>query len=369
MSTDNVPETASTEAETADTAGSDTDTTARTVDTTDELRRTVHLPVASLDSVEEFVALAVRAEELGYDRVWLPETWGRNGVSILTRIASETKSIGIGASVLNVYSRSPTLLGQTAVTLQEISAGRMRMGIGPSGPAVVEGWHGVDFERPLRRTRETLDVIRSVMTGEEVDYDGDFYDLSGFRLRCAPPKTPPRVDAAGMGPKAVELCGRFADGWHAIVFTPDGLEDRMTDFRRGAELGGRSVDDLRSTLSLTCCALGDGDRARELTRRHTAFYIGGMGAYYRESMARQGYGDEADEIATAWASDDRDRALSVLDDAMLDDLTAAGTPARARNELAKFEAVDGLDVVAVSFPRKADLDEIESTLEALAPPR
>jgi len=329
--------------------------------------RDVHLPVAAQESVADHVEMGVDAEQRGYDTVWLPETWGRDAVTPLALLADRTDRVGLGSSILNVYSRSPALLGQTAATLQEVSGGRFRLGVGPSGPQVVENWHGVEFGSPLKRTREAVEVAKLVTGGERVDYDGRTVDLSGFRLRFDPPDPAPPVDAAGMGPKAVELCGRFADGWHAIVASPDGLRDRMADLRRGAELGGRDPDDLRVTLSLTCCALADGERARELARRHLAFYVGAMGTYYRDSMARQGYEALANEVADAWADGDRERAAGLLDDDVLDAFTAAGTPERAREELRKFAAVDGVDAVAVSFPRAADREQVDRTIAALAP--
>jgi len=329
--------------------------------------RTVHLPVAAQPSVDTLVDLSQQAEALGYERAWLPETWGRDAVTSLTSIAHGTEEIGIGPSILNVYARSPALMGQTAATLQEVSDGRLRLGIGPSGPAVIEGWHGVDFERPLRRTREYVDIIKRVLAGEELNYDGDIFNLAGFRLRSDPPDPAPPVDAAGMGPKAVELCGRFADGWHATVFTPDGLRDRLDDLRRGAELGDRDPDDVRVTLSLTCCALEDGERARELGLQHCAFYIGGMGTYYRDSLARQGYEEVANDVAAAWASGDRERANELLDEELIDDLAAVGTPEEAREQFEKFASIDGVDAVAVGFPRGATVDEARETLEALAP--
>ena len=332
-------------------------------------RKTLHLPVAAQPTVQSLVDFAVLGEECGYERAWLPETWGRDAVSVLTRMAEETEEIGIGPSILNVYSRSPTLLAQSATTLQEISDGRLRLGVGPSGPAVIEGWHGIEFDRPLRRTREYLEIARTVMSGETVDYDGEIFTLGGFRLRCDPPAEPVPIDAAGMGPKSVELAGRFADGWHGIVLTPDGLRTRLEDFRRGAELGDRDRENLRTTLSITACALEDGDRARGLAREHTAFYVGAMGTYYRESLARQGYEEEANGIATAWASGERERACSLVSESLLDDLGAVGTPERAREELRKFEEIDGLDAIAVGFPRGASPAEVESTIEALAPDR
>lgn len=328
---------------------------------------TLHLPVAAQPSVSTLVEYSQLAEDLGYHRVWLPETWGRDAVTTLTAIAENTQRIGIGPSILNVYSRSPALVGQTAATLQEVSGGRFRLGLGPSGPIVIQGWHGSAFDRPLRRTREYIEIVRKVLSGEELDYEGQIFNLAGFRLRCDPPETLPGIDVAGMGPKSVELAGRFADGWHALMFTPDGLAERMEDLRRGAELGDRSPDDLRVNLSLNCCALEDGERARELGREHAAFYIGAMGTFYRDALARQGYEDEANEIATAWTTGNRERALDVLDDEMLDDLSACGTPEHVREQVEKFAAVDGLDAISVGFPRGASPEEIESTIEALAP--
>ncbi|NGM70829.1 TIGR04024 family LLM class F420-dependent oxidoreductase [Natronolimnobius sp. AArcel1] len=329
--------------------------------------RSLHLPVAAQPHVDSLVDLAQVGERHGYDTAWLPETWGRDGVTVLTSIARETESIGLGPSVLNVYSRSPALLGQTATTLQEVADGRLRMGVAPSGPAVIEGWHGLEFERPLRRTREYIEIMREVMSGETVHYDGDLFSLSGFRLRCDPPTEPVPIDAAGMGPKSVELAGRFADGWHAILFTPDGFQNRLEDFRRGVDLGDRNRDDLRVSLSVTACALEDGERARELARQHLAFYVGAMGTYYRESLARQGYEDEAMAIATAWANGNHDDAIAAIPDALLDDLGATGTPEHARKQLQTFESLEGVDELSIGFPRGASSDDIKATIEALAP--
>jgi coenzyme F420-dependent oxidoreductase len=329
--------------------------------------RTVHLPVGEPERLHTQVELAQAAERLGYERAWLPETWGRDAPTVLGAVAGATESIGLGTSVLNVYSRSPALIAQTAATLQELSDGRARVGVGPSGPAVIEGWHGAAFERPLRRTRETVEILKRALTGDVVEYDGDCFELSGFRLRQGAPETPPPVDATGMGPKAVELCGRFADGWHAIVQTPAGVRERLSDFRRGAELADRDPASLRVTLSLPCCALADGERARRLAREHVAFYLGAMGTYYRDALARQGHEAVADEVAAAYASGDRERAAAAIPEELLDRLAPAGEPDRVRDLVARFEAVEGLDSVAVAPPRGATAAETERTLEALAP--
>jgi len=329
--------------------------------------RDVFLPVAAQPSVDTLVEFAREAEELGYERAWVPETWGRDAVTTLTAIAERTEAIGIGTSIANVYSRSPALIGQTAATLQEVSDGRLRLGLGPSGPAVVEGWHGVEYGNPLRRTRETIDVVRLVLSGDSVEYDGDVFQLSGLRLRCDPPDTVPGIDAAGMGPKSVELAGRFADGWHALMLTREGLRDRLADLKRGAELGDRDPEELRVTLSLPCIALDDRERARQLARNHLAFYVGAMGTFYREALERQGYEDEAVEIASEWANGNQDAALAAISDELLDDLGIAGTPEECRDRYAEWEDIDGVDAVSVSFPRGAEPEEISATMRALAP--
>jgi coenzyme F420-dependent oxidoreductase len=330
------------------------------------MHRDVSLPVAAQPAVETLVEYARLAADDDYDRAWLPETWGRDAVTTLATVAERT-TLPVGTSVLNVFSRSPALLGQTAVTLGEVSTGRFRLGIGPSGPALVEGWHGEEFDRPLRRTRESVDVVRAVLSGERVEYDGEHFQLSGFRLRSDPPDPPPAVDAAGLGPKAVELAGRFADGWHALVLTREGLADRLADLRRGAELGDRDPGDVRVTLTLPCAALDDRERARRLVRSHLAFYIGAMGTFYRDALARQGHEAVAHEVASEWANGDREAAMAALPADLVAELGVAGTPTACRERLREWERVDGVDAVAVSFPRGAEPDEIRATIAALAP--
>jgi coenzyme F420-dependent oxidoreductase len=329
--------------------------------------RDVFLPVAAQPSVDALVEQAQSAEDLGYDRAWLPESWGRNAAVVLTSIAERTDDIGIGTSIMPVYSRSPALIGMTAATLQEVSEDRLRLGVGPSGPIVIENWHGVDFGNPLRRTRETVDVVKQVLSGEEVSYDGEYFDLDGFRLRCDPPERQPPIDAAGMGPKAVELAGRFADGWHALMLTEDGLAERYEDFRHGRELADKDPDGGQVTLSLTCMALDDRKRAREAVKQHVAFYVGAMGTYYRDSLARQGYEELAHGIYDDWQAGNPGEAMARIDEDLLDTIAVGGTPDECRKRVAEWESMDCVDRVSVSFPRDASMDEIIATVEALAP--
>ena len=191
--------------------------------------------------------------------------------------------------------------------------------------------------------------------------------MGGFKLRCEPPEPAPRIDTAGMGPKAVELAGRFADGWHALLLTPEGLRDRLGDFERGSELGGRDRSEQRVSLSLTCCVLDDADEAKRLVRQHVGFYIGGMGTFYRDNLARQGHERAATEIYDRWQDGDKAGAVAALSDDLLEQLAVWGTPETATDRLERFTDIDGVAAVSVSFPRAANLEQIESTMRALAP--
>lgn len=329
--------------------------------------RDVFLPVGAQPSIDTFPAFAQQAESLGYDRVWLPESWGREAATVLALIAERTDHIGVGASILNVYSRSPALLGQLAATQQEAADGRFRLGLGPSGPAVIEHWHGQAFEDPLRHTREAVDIVKAVLTGRPVTYEGAHYQLQGFRLRCDPPDPVPPVDAAGLGPKAVELAGRVADGWQATSFTPAGMRTRLEDFERGLDLGGRRQDDARVTLSVTTCALEEADRAKSLVAQHLAFYLGGMGTFYRDNLARQGHTELAERIHEAWQAGEQEHATAIVREELLSTMGAAGSPAEVRDRLATYEGIDGVDAVNIACPRGASEADITETLTALAP--
>jgi coenzyme F420-dependent oxidoreductase len=329
--------------------------------------RDLFLPVAAQPSLDDLTELSERAEGNGYDRIWLPETWGRDAVTVLATVAERTDSVGLGTSLTNVYSRSPTLIGQTAATLQEVSDGRFRLGVGPSGPLLVEGWHGVEYVTPLRRTRETIEIVRQVLAGETVQYDGTCFQLSGFRLRHDLPVESPPIDAGGMGPTAVELAGRFADGWHALMLTPEGLAERMADFRRGADLGDDDPGEKRVTVAVPCCALSDRERARYLVREHLAFYVGAMGTFYRDALGRQGFEETARTVARQWANGNREAAIDAIGDELVDEIAAAGHPEECTEKLAAFAAVDGVDAVVVSFPRAAESEELGQTTDALAP--
>lgn len=318
----------------------------------------------TIDSMLEQVE---RAEALGYDHVARGESTNWDAVSTIALMAARTTDIGLANDVFSPYSRSPALIGQTAATLALASNGRYRLGLGASSPALAEQWHGVPFDRPLRRLRETIEIVRQVMTGDPVRYEGSIYEVEGLSIDFDPPDEPPPIDVAALGPKGAELAGRFADGWIPQYFTPDGLRERLMDFERGLALADRSRNEVRVALTVRCCALADRDRARDIARRSIAFIIGAYGPYYRESIAAQGYSDVANQVRKAWTSGDRDAMPELIPDTLLDNLVAAGTPDEVRERLERFEAIDGVDLIRIGFFGVQPLEAQYETMDALAP--
>ncbi len=321
--------------------------------------------VSDHDSLDGVAAQARRAEEHGFERVSAGETTGWDMVTTFAVIGERTDHIGLSNDVLSPYGRSPTVLAQTALTMHEATGGRFRLGLGTSSPAIAERWHGVAFDRPLRRLRETIDIVRAVYEGGSVSYDGEVYQLGGLSYDRSVPENPPPIDVAALGPKAVELAGRFADGWVPQLFTVAGLNERMDDLRRGAELGSRDPTDLRVAPLVRCFASDDPERAREETRMMVAFLIGAYGPFYGQSIAEQGYEDVVGEIRAAWEDRDLATMASALPDDLLDGVAAAGTPEEVCERVKQFANIDNVSAVRIGFVRGMGPKDKQTTMEAL----
>jgi coenzyme F420-dependent oxidoreductase len=318
------------------------------------------------DSVGAIADRAELAESMGFEYVSMGETNGWNIVPAMAVVAERTDDLGICDDVISPYSRAPTTVAQAALTLHDISDGRFRLGLGTSSPAIAENWHAQEFDRPLRRLRETIEVVREVAAGGRVSYEGEIYDFGGLAYECEAPDDPPAIDVAGFGPTATELTGRFADGWIPQFLTPDGMRDRLADLRRGAELGDRDPDDIRVSPIVRCCAGEDGEAARELARKHVAFFLGAYGPYYGDSVADQGYEDVVTSIREAWDDRDTDLMAERLPDDLLDDLAATGTPEEVRAWVEDYVSIDGVDAVRMGFVNGMDDAQQELTMDAVS---
>lgn len=323
--------------------------------------------VSDHDTLDSVTSQAQQAESIGFARVSAGETTGRDMVTTFAVLGERTEQIGLSTDVLSPYGRAPTVLAQTALTMHEATGGRFRLGLGTSSPAIAEQWHGGSFDRPLRRLRETIDVVRAVYAGGAVEYEGDMYHLDGLSYDRPTPDEPPPIDVAALGPTAVELTGRFADGWVPQLFTPAGLQERMDDLQRGVDLGDREPTALRVAPLVRCFASEDRERARETARSMVAFLIGAYGPFYSQSIAEQGYVNVVTEIRAAWEDRDTQAMATALPDELLDKLTAAGTPEEVRDRIKRFRSVEGVNAVRVGFVKGMDQADKEATMNVLEP--
>lgn len=279
---------------------------------------------------------AVAAERIGVASLWVPEVWGYDALTGLGFLAAKTTRIGLGTFVVQLGSRSPALLATSALSLQELSGGRFTLGVGTSGPGVMEGWHGVRFRRPVQTTRETIEIVRTVSRGERLEHAGDIYPLplpdsdgSVLRPLVRPDHVP--VYVAAMGPQNLRLTGEVADGWLGNAFMPEVAEVFLGPLREGAAVTGRTLADLDLVAPVAVeftDTRADGDAA---ARRHAegyAFTIGAMGAgrgqersdrgsysgrnFYSDAFTRLGYGDGVARVTELWQSGRRDEARDAV---------------------------------------------------------
>jgi coenzyme F420-dependent oxidoreductase len=312
--------------------------------------------------VESVIELAKLAESLGHHSVWVPETWGVDAVSLLAVLARKTERIALAAGVLNVYSRSAALIAQTAATLQTLSNGRFILGLGTSGPIVVQDWHGVKYRSPIQRTRDYVEVIRLALSGKKVEYQSDLVKLQGFKLQNPPDEEVP-IYIAALGEKNLRLTGELADGWLPI-FAPRGrMQPLFAGLENGARLAGRRVEDLRVVAYVPGVV---GDRAERLLKQQIAYYLGGMGTFYAEFFRRVGFTAETDEIVEKWRSGDRVGAAEVVPEELLEVFTLGADETVARERIEEY-GQQGVDVVVVVPPRGCSAVEIAETLEGIIP--
>lgn len=311
------------------------------------------------------VELAEIADETGIDTIWVGESWRTSSVPLLTQIAAVTTTADVCAGVFNVYSRTPSVIAMNAASLATVADGRVRIGLGTSGPAVVENFHGIEFDRPLRRTREYIEIIRGFLSGNPVDYDGDLFDLAGFAIDAPPNQIPLYV--AAMGETNIELTGAFADGWIPLLLPKSALPDALTHLERGANHHDRALTDIDVAPWIpTCISAAEPARAREHTRALIGFYVGAMGDFYADTLSRFGYADDAAAIQRGWNDDGTTGAAAAIPDELLDDVAVCGTPAAAAKSLDAYRA-NGADMPVAYIPAHWAEDElIEETIRHLA---
>jgi len=314
------------------------------------LRLGVHIGYWGLGlSSTEQLELVQEAERLGYDSVWTAEAYGSDAVTILAWIAAQTERIKLGSAILQMPGRSPAMTAMTAATLDQLSGGRVLLGIGTSGPQVAEGWHGQRFGRQLQRTREYVDVVRMALRRERVEYRGETLELplpdgpgKALKLTIAPVQERIPIYIAAIGPKNTALTAEIADGWLPTLFSPE----HVAEFRPLLEEGfaragdGKSLAgfDIAPTVSVN--VRDDRDAARDAMRPYLALYVGGMGSreqnFYNRLAQRYGFEDAAREVQDLYLEGRKDEAAAALPAELIDAVSLCGPADVVRERLAVF---------------------------------
>lgn len=266
------------------------------------------------------VEFAVELEKIGIDSAWTPELWGYDALTGLAYLAARTERLQLGTFIVQLGSRSPALLAGSALSLAELSGGRFLLGVGTSGPRVMEGWHGVRFRRPVQTTRETIEIIRTVSRGDRLAHEGEIYQLPlpdshGAALRPMAAPRPIPVYIAALGPRNLELTGEVADGWLGNAFIPEAAEVYLDPLRTGAARADRTLADLDLVAPVAVEFHSSAQEADDAARRHAdgyAFTIGAMGAggrnFYNDAFTRLGYGEQIERVGKLWGEGRRDEA-------------------------------------------------------------
>jgi F420-dependent oxidoreductase-like protein len=326
------------------------------------------------------LALAVEADRLGYAVCWAAEAYGSDAVTVLAWVAAQTRRIDVGSAVLQIPARTPAMTAMTAATLDALSGGRFRLGLGVSGPQVSEGWHGVRFDRPLARTREYVEIVRKALRRETVAYEGEHFTLplpdgagKALKLTVHPVRPEIPVYLAAIGPKNLTLTGEIADGWLGLFFSPEHAGVSLDPLRAARVAAGRATaeDPLAGfdvTVSVPVCVAPDVATAADPLRPYAALYVGGMGSreqnFYNALARRMGFDDAAQRVQDLYLDRRPREAAAAVPVEFIDATSLIGPPERIRDRLVAF-AEAGVTTLSVT-PAAPDLASRTAVLRLLA---
>lgn len=295
--------------------------------------------------------LARRAEDLGYTDAWSAEVSGPDAFSVASAVGVSTSSLRIGCAIAPAFTRPPALIAMSALAASQAAEGRFCLGLGASTPTIVENWMGLDFERPVQRMRETIDVVKAALAGQKVDFHGDTARVKGFRLEGAPAEVP--VFLAALGPRMMELANQQADGIALYAVTEEGVR-----------IAKEAAPDLELAARLICIPDQPLDGVREFARFLLTPYVAAAG--YNPWIARQGFAEEAAAVKTAWDARDRSAAVAAMSDRLVDALVISGPASACKERLDSFREA-GLDTPILLFIAQQGPDAATAMVEAMAP--
>lgn len=319
------------------------------------------------------------AERLGYDSVWAAEAYGSDAATVLAWLAAGTSEIKLGSAIFQIPARSPAMTAMTAATIDELSGGRMVLGIGSSGPQVAEGWHGQRFARQLQRTREYVAVVRLALSRERVEYHGETIELPlpdgpgrPLKLTIAPKQERIPIYLAAIGPKNTALAGEIADGWIPTFFSPEHVGELRALLEEGAARSGRSLDGFDIAPTVNVYVSDDRELARNLMRPVLALYIGGMGSreqnFYNRLVQRYGFEDAAIEVQDLYLQGKRAEAAQAIPAELIDMVSLCGPRDVVRDRLAAFRdaGVGTLMVTPMASTREDRVAQLRAVAELAA---
>ncbi|BDH11214.1 LLM class F420-dependent oxidoreductase [Streptomyces hygroscopicus] len=334
---------------------------------------------AGMDS--DNLAVAQEADRLGYSVCWAAEAYGSDAATVLSWVAAQTERIDIGSAIFQIPARAPAMTAMTAATLDSLSGGRFRLGLGVSGPQVSEGWYGVKFDKPLARTREYVDIVRKAMTRERLSYQGEHWTLplpdgpgKPLKLTVHPQREHIPLYIAAIGPKNLQQTGEIADGALLIFPSADHLEETGISYlRAGREKAGKTLEgfDVCPTLPLAVGADKDVSALADMFRPYTALYVGGMGSpkqnFYNQLAQRMGYEKEAAEIQGKYLSGDKEGAAAAIPERLIDQTTLLGSVERIAERMQAYAAagVTTLTLAPAGFTLEDRLASLRAGTEAL----
>jgi F420-dependent oxidoreductase-like protein len=286
-------------------------------------------------TAQEQLALVQEAERLGYDSVWAAEAYGSDAATVLAWLAAGTTKINLGSAIFQIPARSAAMTAMTAATIDQLSGGRMRLGIGASGPQVAEGWHGQRYGRMLQRTRDYVAVVRMALARERLEFHGETLELplpdgpgKALKLMIAPVQERIPIYLAAIGPKNTALAGEIADGWIPTLFSPEHVAELRTHLEEGAARAGRSLERFDIAPTVTVFVTDDLASARDAMRPYLALYVGGMGSrkqnFYNRLVQRYGFEDAAAKVQELYLEGKREEACAALPDELIDMVTLCG---------------------------------------------
>src|SRR3954453_11323422 len=310
----------------------------------------------------ELVKLAQEAERLGFDSAWAAEAWGTDAVTVLSYVAATTTTLKVGSAIMQIPGRTPANTAMTAMTLDLLSGGRFILGLGTSGPQVVEGWHGQAWGKPLAKTREYVEIVRTVLRRERLQHHGEDYDTpvqggtvlgKPLKLMARPLRAEIPIYLAAIAPKAVEQTFEIADGWLPIFWSPEKAREVFPL--------DRTRDGFDIAPSVPALVIDDVQAGRDVMKEYYSFYIGGMGArgknFYNDLFARYGYEAEAAEIQDLFLGGRQREAAGKVPDAFVDEVALIGPVERIRDRLAAWRE-SGATTLLVSTRDEATLRSV-----------